>query len=349
MNAQTLLTFTQEVDNFLEEKREDSEDLALLLIKEIECALVLKKQDEIYVKRSELIDKLIDNNSVPEEISQRLLHLKVLYFLNKKEYRKAENVLSVLDVEENRLVCNTTEYYRLLLLKAQVYIKENKYERACIYLQELKRDVFSSEEFQENSNKEELIKDWKVNAAIVAHFSFDDEAYDLFQELLNNKAYKLTLDSGSKQIYMVSGYESFRQKKYTEASNAFSQLYNFSKEPSKVNEGDFFREVTAMTIISKILSKNFNFQEEWTKFNEVFIEANLPLSASQEYLKKNVTELVSSVLINGEIGSSSEASFRTNMYGPLFNTLKVESSLVLETSVSEEKTNKISRSMELSS
>ena len=230
------------------------ENQAFDLITELEKALLEAEgnQQLVFLKNQQLVDNLIANETLPEVYAQRLLRLKVFFKIKQGQYDNALLDLSVLDNTENRLVCATYEFYKLLFVKYDILIAKGQHLEAYNFLKAIKINFFEEEAFLKLKEHQALFREWTIKSAIAAHFIADNESYNLFRSLLFDPTSVFHLDARNKDILLFYGYECFRQKKYPEAITAFATLSEINSNAS------FLQETKAMMNFSKIANNEID-------------------------------------------------------------------------------------------
>jgi tetratricopeptide (TPR) repeat protein len=268
----------------------DHEHAASLLLN-----MISAQSSEFLFSSLALVDQFIEDEKVPEEMSQRLLRIKVLYLIDKKAYDPALNLLKNLNDSEYRLACNTIEFYKLLLLEAQVFIAQEKYDQAYEFLIEIKGYLIT-EDCKSLIGHEELLEMWNYKMAIAAHFAQKDISYQCFNQVLNKPGHVLQLDQSNKMFFFTFANECFRQKKYNEATSVYSELFkleNTHRNASMVPDQLFF-QVTAMVIISRLLDHQSleTVKEELAIIEKLRHSSQCFMSENIKHLMKMVRQLV---------------------------------------------------------
>ncbi len=269
---------------------QDKDFPVFLLIRELET-----NPHTDWSKKMALITQYIDSNDISEEYCQRLLHCKITYLISQCQFKEAFDELEKLENDDNRLVCNTSEYFRLLLLKSQIFIITNNFYEAQTHLGVIKDLYLTDEDFFSLPDHLSIMQEWCRQSAIVSHFSEKKDSYELFTQLINNPQNSFPLNESNINVYILFGNECIRQLKYTEALNIFSQLKYFAEVKSNSVDLDLYLEIMAMELIAKnLVSPSLVAEHDYFKYLSLVPNA---ISDKNQKLKERIIHLKAGCLM----------------------------------------------------
>jgi tetratricopeptide (TPR) repeat protein len=244
------------LNTLMEQDSPSYQRAAFLLIEEMLFALKIGEQEEHYLERKELIDEIINNEDTPEEYAHQLLRLKLAYHLQKQDYDFILRALSRIENPEDRLACSTYECYKLMLLKIQVLLAQQEYEQAYHYLQSMSDVHFDQDYFLElpHDERHDLMNEYLLKKALVAHFCKFPESYDLFQELSERPNNGFHLNLSNVNNFIVFGNECAERKKFDKAVRIFTHLCHFLSTIENKTESDLNAYNQAKKMLTSITS-----------------------------------------------------------------------------------------------
>lgn len=255
--------------------------------------------DKIPASAQDLLNKLIDDERLPEECAQQLLCIKVLSLMTKQNgFNEALILLDKLNDPTYRLACFTSTYFQLVLLKADILIFQTEYELALVYVKSIYELYSTDEEFNLLEHVDKIKNALILKMAIAAHFGKleqDDLSYRLFSMLHQNGSLSQLTVSNINSV-MIFAYECLSVQKYQEAAQIFGQILDFVK----TNPNDFSclnskkelkQESMAMLLISKKLANMTVSKDEIQDFCTLFADME-GMSDKNKHLRERVVELV---------------------------------------------------------
>ncbi len=273
-----------------------------------------------------LLDRLIDTEAVPEECAQQLLCIKVLFLMHrmKTDAKSGDVALTLLDRlvdPDYRLTCFSRTYFELVVLKADILVVQEKHLEAYEYVKGI-YDLYESDPaFNQFEDAKKLKNEFLIKMAIAAHFANieGDLSYQLFIEALFANQQALYLSYSNCNIFIIFGYECFRQKKYDDALKAFEHVSGFLREnnliiPPQVKTSDLEQEMIAMRLLSKKMMGMNVSHEEFLGFCNAFAKTE-GMSDKNQNLRKYVIELFATEVIFRET-----ASAQPQPVTPMYNT-----------------------------